>query len=71
MIWHLPAEKTLGLNLLYKKLLSQYLTPSQKWNNATYLDFIKKTFGIPNLSFNNKFCYYFNTYINALKKRFY
>ncbi len=71
MIWHLPAEKTLGLSLLYKKLLSQYLTPSQKWNNANYIDFIKKTFGIPSLSLKNRCFYYFNTYINALKKRFY
>jgi len=69
-IWHLPSEKTLGLEVLYKKTVFHFFNPSEIWSQTSYLNFICILFGIPDLSFKNRLKYYLHTYINAVKKRF-
>ena len=69
-IWHLPSEKTLGIEVLYEKTVFQFFNPSEFWDHNTYFNFIRCLFGIPNLVFRTRCRYYFHTYINAVKKRF-
>ena len=66
-IWHLPAEKTLGLASLYRYFARHQFDPHLA--SEDYLEFIAQKVGIPRLSAQSYLNYYSQTYQNALKKK--
>ena len=66
-IWHLPSEKTLGLERIYR--IFKKSSFNLELIEESLLSFLKKELGIPNLGVSHYFQYYVNTYVKALSKR--
>lgn len=66
-IWHLPAEKTLGLASLYRYFARHQFDP--RLISKNYSEVIAQKVGIPRLSVQSYLSYYSQTYQNALKKK--
>ncbi len=67
-IWHLPSEKTFGLNRLYK-----YFTqaPAYAFNmsDESYIQFIQKELNVPHLLMLRRIEYYVLSFYRAIIKR--
>lgn len=68
-IWHLPSEKTYGLNRLYEILIKKSPEYGLGIDHQKFTKIIKKSLGIPNLAPARKMEYYILSYYRALRKR--
>ncbi len=68
-IWHLPSEKTFGINRLYDLFINKSARYGFGISNEEYLQIVQKTLGIPYLPFVLKMEYYTKSYYRAMKKR--
>lgn len=68
-IWHLPSEKTYGLARLYETLINGTKDFGFSLADATFLDILKTTLGIPYLTLPMRVEYYVLSYYRALRKR--
>jgi len=68
-IWHLPAEKTYGLNDLYKELILRSPNYGLNITQAQYIKKIKELLSIPNINVKGYLKYYFFSYYRAINKR--
>jgi len=68
VIWHLPAEKTLGIKKLYL-ILKDKMDFSIAIQPEDFSKFLIQHFGIPKLTASQRIQYYMDTYVNAIKKK--
>lgn len=67
-IWHLPAEKTFGIRLLYDYFIT---LPGfgAGIDNVDFLELVEKELGIPHLTYKRRLKYYTTSYYRAIRKR--
>lgn len=68
VIWHLPAEKTFGIDRLYQHFLTQSDNYGFEIPAAKYQELVENTLGIPNLSISMRTKYYLTSFYRKLKK---
>ncbi len=66
-VWHLPAEKTYGLNDLYETLIKNSDSYGRKTKRYPYI--VSQTLGIPHLPLSMLMKYYRVSYSRAILKR--
>lgn len=67
-LWHLPAEKTFGLDALYRILMSAN-NYGFDFSHEKYIDTVTKAVGVPHLGLSMKMKYYTVSYYRAIRKR--
>ncbi len=68
-IWHLPSEKTFGLNRLYVKLIRNSRNYGFELSNEAFQNLLKTNLGIPRLTISLALRYYVLSYYRAIRKR--
>ena len=68
-IWHLPAEKTFGIFMLYDLFLNRSGNFGFDLTNKEYIEIVQRAIGVPHLPVKLKIEYYTISYYKAIKKR--